>query len=190
MDIPVAMLLPKKVPKQSRSAILVYSVLDTCEAMLLEGWSPQSSLAPLVERVGIFNSSLYQYFHTKEGIILATYEYMFKKVLARTDMSLEERNAEIARRHRLLRRLDEPFYLFWMDLRQNDATFREFFVEKGVQSKISRYCQMLGFWGDADRVTPESVVCNLPMNNEAKACRLGFTKPLQMQTGYAAAMAG
>ncbi len=184
MNIPVEMLLPKKVPQQTRSAILVLSVLETCETMLMDGWSPHGSLAPMIDRVGICNSSLYQYFHAKEGIIVATYEYMFKKILLRTDISGAEREQQLLSLHKFLRAVDEPFYMLWMNLRISDGIFRRFFVDPGQDLKSYRHAHMLGYWGDKDSVTPESVLHSLPSADLAMTSRLGYTKPIT-QTMYA-----
>lgn len=178
MNIPVEMLLPKKIPQQTRSAILVLSVLETCETMLMDGWSPHGSLAPMIDRVGICNSSLYQYFHTKEGIIVAAYEYMFKKILLNTDISKEDRERNLQRMHKFLRDVDEPFYMLWISLRRDNATYRNFFVNADKANKGFRHAHMLGYWGDNDSVTPDAVVKTLSSADKIMTSRLGYTKPI------------
>jgi AcrR family transcriptional regulator len=180
MNIPVEILLPKKIPRQSRSAILVQSVFEACEEMLLNGWSPHSSLAPLIDKVGICNSSLYQYFHTKEGIFIATYEYMLKKILLRADWSQQTKDREIEIIHEKLRRIDEPFYFAMMELRQHDEQYRAFYVNKDGESKNFLHARRLGYWGDGDRLTPKANLMVASRCRQPLTSRLSYAKPINM----------
>jgi len=186
MNIPVEMLLPKKIPRQSRSAILVQSVFEACEDMLLNGWSPHASLAPMIDKVGICNSSLYQYFHTKEGIFIATYEYMLKKILLRADWSAATKDREINSMHDKLRNIDEPFYLAMMNLRQNDDQYRAFFVDQNGVGKDHLHARLLGYWGDDDRLTPAASQLISTKRRQPLKSRLGYAKPVNMMTQHAA----
>jgi hypothetical protein len=103
---------------------------------------------------------------------------MFKKILLNTDISMEDRERQLQRMHKFLRDVDEPFYMLWISLRRDNATYRNFFVTPDKSLKGFRHAHMLGYWGDNDRVTPEAVVKTLSGEDKVMTSRLGYTKPI------------
>ena len=65
---------PRKVPKQSRSIMLVKSVKDACRQVLDNEGVSSLTTAHLAEVAGISVGSLYQYFPNLESVVAAVYD--------------------------------------------------------------------------------------------------------------------
>lgn len=73
---------PRKLPKQSRSKMLVQSVKDACRRVLYKEGAEALTTAHLAEVAGISVGSLYQYFPNLESVVAAVYDDIVVEYLA------------------------------------------------------------------------------------------------------------
>jgi AcrR family transcriptional regulator len=77
----------RKQPRQSRSKVLVESLIETCTKILLEQGPDQVTVATVAEESGIAPASIYDYFPTIEALIAQTLSQKLEDQLHRMRQS-------------------------------------------------------------------------------------------------------
>lgn len=101
--------LPRKLPKQGRSKVLVDAIVEACENILARGDAEQLTTNYIAEVAGVNIGSLYQYFPNKEAVLATVFtrkmaaeraefaDQSNKRILAQSALSLSAALAEVIR---------------------------------------------------------------------------------------------
>lgn len=83
-------LSPRKSPRQARSRATVDAILEACARVLVEEGYDRASTNRVAKVAGVSVGSLYQYFPSKEALVLALFERHSSRMLALLADSLRE----------------------------------------------------------------------------------------------------
>lgn len=75
-------IVPRKIPRQSRSAATVTALLDATARVLAEVGYESSSVNHVARVAGVSVGSLYQYFPSKEALVMATLKRHNERMIA------------------------------------------------------------------------------------------------------------
>lgn len=116
---------PRKLPKQSRSLMLVRAIQEACQQILEREGPDQLTTQRIADVAGINIASLYQYFPNKEAVLAEVFEHRVRRYtdnardrfpeiekLSRSDFEATLRaivDMEVEQ-HALLLRMDPDFY--------------------------------------------------------------------------------
>ena len=136
LDKPIP--LPRKLPKQGRSKVLVDAIVEACEAILARGDTEQLTTNYIAEVAGVNIGSLYQYFPNKEAVLATVFtrkmaseraefaDQSNKRILAQSALSLSAALAEVIRvkaeLHQRFLALHGDFYRDYYDFFDFEST--------------------------------------------------------------------
>lgn len=134
--------LPRKLPKQGRSKVLVDAIVEACENILARGDTEQLTTNYIAEVAGVNIGSLYQYFPNKEAVLATVFtrkmaaeraefaDQSNKRILAQSALSLSAALAEVIRvkaeLHRRFLALHGDFYSEYYDFFDFESTIDEY----------------------------------------------------------------
>lgn len=140
LDKPIP--LPRKLPKQGRSKVLVDALVEACEAILARGDTEQLTTNYIAEVAGVNIGSLYQYFPNKEAILATVFtrkmaleraafaDQSKQRILAQSALSLSAALAEVIRvkaeLHQRFLALHGDFYSDYYDFFDFEETVNEY----------------------------------------------------------------
>jgi AcrR family transcriptional regulator len=134
--------LPRKLPKQGRSKVLVDAIVEACENILARGDAEQLTTNYIAEVAGVNIGSLYQYFPNKEAVLATVFtrkmaaeraefaDQSNKRILAQSALSLSAALAEVIRvkaeLHERFLALHGDFYRDYYDFFDFEETVNEY----------------------------------------------------------------
>lgn len=134
--------LPRKLPKQGRSKVLVDAIVEACENILAKGDAAQLSTNYIAEVAGVNIGSLYQYFPNKEAVLATVFtrkmaaeraefaDQSNRRILAQSALSLSAALGEVIRvkaeLHQRFLTLHGDFYRDYYDFFDFESTIDEY----------------------------------------------------------------
>lgn len=151
--------IPRKLPKQGRSKVLVDAIVEACEKILAHEDTDALTTNRIAELAGVNIGSLYQYFPNKEAILatlfartMAAERYEFaeqakQRVLAEASRSLSAALLEVIRvkaeLHQRFLALHGDFYSDYYDFFDFESTVDDFVSTDLKQPTWSTWLQSL-----------------------------------------------
>ncbi len=151
--------IPRKLPKQGRSKVLVDALVEACERLLEQGDTASLTTNHIADLAGVNIGSLYQYFPNKEAILATVFarkmseecaafaQQSTQRIVAQSSRSLSDALREViaikAELHGRFLKLHGDFYRDYHNFFDFESTVDEFVSQDLQQPKWDAWLQTL-----------------------------------------------